>query len=247
MPSSTFKWTNNLEELRQNMTRGYACLGEPYWDEEEAFLRHRFAHQPATTTLCLGSGFFRELDVLAHCTPRYLLGVEIEPDILFASREVIQQAALPAPLTVGLLLGDILSLPLAPGSFDLVTLLYQGLGNLPTPARALREMLRVCAPGGTILLTVWKDAPAITTRRLHSYALPGETVRRAAHPATGIDRLIVTKDGIDIFSSAIIPEAWFRARLHELAAYATLTAITHLNYCTIVEIAKPRRANSCIR
>jgi len=55
------------------------------------------------------------------------------------------------PPTPGLTLREAsaLDLPFADESFDVVTM-YQTLEHIPDPARALREMLRVCRAGGTV-------------------------------------------------------------------------------------------------
>ena len=48
---------------------------------------------------------------------------------------------------------EIETLPFADGSFDLVTAL-DVLEHIPDDARALREIVRVCMPGGRVLITV---------------------------------------------------------------------------------------------
>jgi len=51
--------------------------------------------------------------------------------------------------TIDGLVGDVHALELATGSFDVVHA-HQVLQHLPDPVRALREMLRVCRPGGVV-------------------------------------------------------------------------------------------------
>ena len=139
MQASTFRWTNDMEKLRKSMTFGYGFYGEFYWKEEEAFLIEQFAAKKATNTLCLGSGFFREFSALTQITSEMLMGVDIEEDILHASKdEIVKVNYHTNKLGVGLVTGNILELPIRSNTFDLVVILFQGLGNIPDKKTALQ-------------------------------------------------------------------------------------------------------------
>lgn len=62
---------------------------------------------------------------------------------------VLRQAAAGAPANVTYEQGDVYALPYPDASFDVVHA-HQVLQHLADPVRALREMARVCAPGGIV-------------------------------------------------------------------------------------------------
>ena len=68
------------------------------------------------------------------------------------TRRMIELAKLKTPpgTPATFLVGDMLALPFANGSFDIVTTGY-GLRNVPDLARAVDEILRVLKPGGQAL------------------------------------------------------------------------------------------------
>ena len=78
-----------------------------------------------------------------------VVGVDLNPDMLAVARD------LPAPKGAAIewLQGDATELPAGP--FDVVTC-QQGLQFFPDRLQALREMQRVLAPGGRVVLSVFK-------------------------------------------------------------------------------------------
>ena len=80
-----------------------------------------------------------------------VVGIDISPDMLSVAR------ALPAPVGAAIewRQADAVSLPLPSCAFDLV-LCQQGLQFLPDRTSALRDIYRVLAPGGRVVLSVWQ-------------------------------------------------------------------------------------------
>jgi SAM-dependent methyltransferase len=95
---------------------------------------------PGARALDVGSGAGVTLELLAS---RGLVAIGVDYGVALAS-----QAARCAPTAVG----DGETLPFAPASFDVVTMECV-LSALPDKPSALREVRRVLAPGGTLVLT----------------------------------------------------------------------------------------------
>src|SRR6202042_691408 len=83
-------------------------------------------------------------------------GVDSAPRLL----EVARQRALSLTVEAEFLQGDLLELPVADGSADVVISVF-GLIFAPDPARALAEVARVAAPGARVLLSAWIPAGPI--------------------------------------------------------------------------------------
>jgi ubiquinone/menaquinone biosynthesis C-methylase UbiE len=79
-----------------------------------------------------------------------VVGVDFVPELLQRASE--RAAAERADLE--LVVGDAEALPFAAGSFDVVLSTY-GVMFAPNHEQAARELIRVCAPGGTIALANW--------------------------------------------------------------------------------------------
>ena len=75
-----------------------------------------------------------------------VIGVDAAEDVLTEAR---QEAARTGRANVSFEAGDIYRLRFASGAFDVVHA-HQVLQHLPDPAAALREMARVCRPGGIL-------------------------------------------------------------------------------------------------
>ncbi|MBI5711086.1 MAG: methyltransferase domain-containing protein [Candidatus Eisenbacteria bacterium] len=83
-------------------------------------------------------------------------GVDMDPDFAARARERLREHAARFRVVVG----DATRLPLAPGGFDVVTLLAL-LEHVPDWRRAVTEAARMVAPGGVFMLT--------TTNRRHPF------------------------------------------------------------------------------
>ncbi|MBL0928038.1 MAG: class I SAM-dependent methyltransferase [Phycisphaerales bacterium] len=81
------------------------------------------------------------------------LGVDYVPELLDRARLRAQVEHLDARFEVG----DAEALPVADGSFDVVTSVF-GCMFAPNQQKAADELLRACRPGGTIALASWTPA-----------------------------------------------------------------------------------------
>ena len=100
---------------------------------------------PARSILDVGCGVGTNLDLLLdHYPEAWLLGVDLERDPLILGR---------ADRAVSVCQGDICTLPFRTGTFDLITAL-DTVEHVPDDGEALRELARVCRPGGMVLVTV---------------------------------------------------------------------------------------------
>jgi demethylmenaquinone methyltransferase / 2-methoxy-6-polyprenyl-1,4-benzoquinol methylase len=95
-------------------------------------------------------------------------GIDFAPPMLEIGRGKVLAAGLEA--RVHLLHGDALSLPFPDASFD-VTAIAFGMRNIPDKKAALREMARVTAPGGQVMVLEMTFAPAPTFRALYGFYL----------------------------------------------------------------------------
>src|SRR5215217_2438772 len=85
------------------------------------------------------------VDLAARVAPGRVVGIDVSADPLAEAREAATRAGVDVTFEVG----DVYALEAADGSFDVVHA-HQVLQHLSDPVAALREMARVCRPGGLI-------------------------------------------------------------------------------------------------
>src|SRR3954467_14442373 len=85
------------------------------------------------------------VDLAARVAPGRVLGVDVASAPLEQARELAARAGAQAEFRVG----DVYALEVDDGSFDVVHA-HQVLQHLTDPVAALREMARVCRPGGVV-------------------------------------------------------------------------------------------------
>jgi len=85
------------------------------------------------------------VDLAARVAPGRVLGIDVSADPLAEARAAAGRAGVPVTFEVG----DVYALAAADDSFDVVHA-HQVLQHLTDPVAALREMARVCRPGGVI-------------------------------------------------------------------------------------------------
>ncbi|WP_432483883.1 class I SAM-dependent methyltransferase [Kineococcus esterisolvens] len=102
--------------------------------------------RPGASLLDVGCGVGTlTADLAAHVAPGRVVGVDSSAEVLQAARSAAAGRGVHVELTVA----DAHALPFADGEFDVVHA-HQVLQHLPDPVAALREMRRVCRPGGTV-------------------------------------------------------------------------------------------------
>jgi len=96
--------------------------------------------------LCTGTADFAI--EFAKCNPKHkVVGLDFSANMLELGRKRIEKAKLVSQIE--LVEGDALNLPFDDNSFSVVSVSY-GLRNMADTMRGLREMTRVCKPGGTV-------------------------------------------------------------------------------------------------
>ena len=86
-------------------------------------------------------------DLAARVAPGRVLGLDVSAEPLAEARAAAAAAGVEAEFAVG----DVYALDLAEDSFDVVHA-HQVLQHLTDPVAALREMARVCRPGGVVAI-----------------------------------------------------------------------------------------------
>jgi SAM-dependent methyltransferase len=128
-------------------------------ENSAAYLAPRLVPGVAVLDIGCGPGTITA-DIAARVAPGRVLGID-------ASADVVAQAAAAHP-KVDFAVGDVYALDIADATYDVVHA-HQVLQHLPDPVGALREMKRVCKPGGVVAardgdyaaFRWYPDAPAI--------------------------------------------------------------------------------------
>ena len=128
-------------------------------DEDRVTFRNRSGLSPddlkGTAVLDGGCGMGRYLRVAAEGEPRLLVGLDLSQAVL-AARDLTQ--GIPG---VGLVRGDLLAPPFAPGSFDHIYSLGV-LDHTPDPKAAFLALAKLLKPGGRIVVWVYpKEKPLL--------------------------------------------------------------------------------------
>ena len=112
------------------------------------------------------------LDLARRLSEGWVVGLDSAPAAVAATQAL---AAAQGSRNLRLLVGDVYQLGFADASFDIVHA-HQLLQHLAHPVTALREMRRVCAPGGLVAVRdadysamTWHPPSAALTRWLHLY------------------------------------------------------------------------------
>ena len=112
------------------------------------------------------------LDLARRLSEGWVVGLDSAPAAVAVTQAL---AAAQGSRNLRLLVGDVYQLGFADASFDIVHA-HQLLQHLAHPVTALREMRRVCAPGGLVAVRdadysamTWHPPSAALTRWLHLY------------------------------------------------------------------------------
>ncbi|MEO7371916.1 MAG: metalloregulator ArsR/SmtB family transcription factor, partial [Ilumatobacteraceae bacterium] len=127
------------------------------WDEErslhasddtvEQAILETIGSTPYRSMLDVGTGTGRMLQLLGKDVER-AVGLDSSHSMLAVSRSNLERAEIRG---IDLRQGDIYSPPFSDDSFDLIVI-HQVLHFLDDPARAIREVSRLLAPGGRLLI-----------------------------------------------------------------------------------------------
>ncbi|MGY1887689.1 methyltransferase domain-containing protein [Blastococcus sp. SYSU DS0753] len=147
------------------------------------------------------------VDLAARVAPGRVLGLDVSPEPL----DEAQAFAARAGVAVIFAVGDVYSLDLPDASFDVVHA-HQVLQHLTDPVAALREMARVCRPGGLIAVrdvdyaaTTWFPADDGLDRWLALYQQVAR--RNGAEPDAG-RRLVGWAHAAGLRDLTVSASAW---------------------------------------
>ena len=110
----------------------------------------RVGVEPGLGLLDVGTGTGGNVAIPAAQLGAEVVGLDITPELLTHAR----RRAADAGVVVGWIEGDAQELPFADASFDRVTSTF-GAMFAPDHGRTAAELVRVCRPGGRIVMTTW--------------------------------------------------------------------------------------------
>jgi ubiquinone/menaquinone biosynthesis C-methylase UbiE len=123
-----------------------------------------------------GTGVITRLAAQAVGANGRVTGIDLSEGMLRKARELADAERIGT--SVELVKGDAESLPLPSARFDVVLSLY-ALRHFPDPARATAEMLRVCKPGGRVIIGVGSAPPLASAASVAAAARRiGDTLKR---------------------------------------------------------------------
>lgn len=138
-----------MADRTETYTHGHAdaVLRSHRWrtvDNSAAYVAERFV--PGVDVLDVGCGPGTiTIDIARRVAPGRVVGIDASSEVIAAARA----AAADAGATVDLAVGDVYALEHDDDSFDVVHA-HQVLQHVADPVAALREMRRVCRPGGVV-------------------------------------------------------------------------------------------------
>ncbi|ELY68452.1 class I SAM-dependent methyltransferase [Natrinema versiforme] len=119
----------------------------------------RLTLTPGMRVLDVGCGEGRHVHAAALENVAEVVGLDLGRNNLEAAREDYEEYIAPeTDVPVTFLSGDALRLPFADGAFDVVCC-TEVLEHLPDYESAIDELRRVCAPGGTLAVSVPREGP----------------------------------------------------------------------------------------
>jgi SAM-dependent methyltransferase len=153
MNVSTIAYENGVETIKSRLystwTAGDYDHFSRYLESEALAFYQRLAAEPGSTLLdvACGSG---QLALLAAREGVDATGIDIAENLIARARTRAAAEQLPACFEVA----DAEELPFRDGSFDFVVSMF-GAMFAPRPYRIASELVRGCAPGGTIAMANW--------------------------------------------------------------------------------------------
>ncbi len=154
--TGTYDFLNHVLSVRRDVAWRRKTVGEI------RFFRTRRLLDVATGTCDLAVEAARR-----HPDIR-VVGADLVPEMMVRGRAKIRRSGLSS--RVRLVQGDALALPFEDGAFDAAAVAF-GIRNMPDRVAALREMARVVAPGGLVLVLEMALPRSPAFRRLYELYL----------------------------------------------------------------------------
>ncbi|HEY5148398.1 MAG TPA: methyltransferase domain-containing protein [Mycobacterium sp.] len=136
--------------------------------EHQARYRLALPHVAGRTALDAGCGVGWGSDLLLDAGAREVTGLDLSPDAIASARS--------RDSGVTFLTGDLLELPFAGESFDVVVC-FEALEHTSDTARTLDELVRVLRPGGLLFVSSPNPAVYPAGNPFHLHELPPEELR----------------------------------------------------------------------
>lgn len=152
---------------------------------------------------------------------RKAVGVDLTPEMIDLARRVAAERKVAG---VEFHVGDVEALPFEPGSFEIVICRFS-FHHFPDPARALREMRRVLAPGGRIVV--------------YDFVAPREENRSRLHNAIEAER---DPTHVRMYSPREFEDLVEQCGLAERMRVTTLWKREFEEWMSIVEVDAERKA-----
>lgn len=162
-----------------------------------------------------------------------VVGLDLVPGMLELGREKIRRRGLEG--RVRLVEGDALALPFDEGSFDTASIAF-GIRNIPDREAALREMARVVAPGGRVLVLELTTPRGALLRALYALYLKG-LLPVIGRVVSGDSRAYsyLAESIMEFPSPGEFSGTMRRAGLTDVKATALTLGVAHLHEGTIPE------------
>ncbi|HEC87092.1 MAG TPA: class I SAM-dependent methyltransferase [Thermoplasmatales archaeon] len=177
-----------LDLIRQKSE--FKKLGE--WLNKENNIIEKVIHEnkEIKTALDIGCGWGRHMEIMLKEGVKKVAGVDKSPLMVEKANALYKEYGDERVITK---LEDAQKMTFRDNEFDLVICMTNTFGNLgdDVKMKVLDEMARVLAPGGVIILSVYKDSPTALEIRKNSY------ISVDLHPfLSGNGRTILTKEGL---------------------------------------------------
>jgi len=237
-PPQKYAWASDFSQYVTSMTRGHGYGGEKFWDEEELFLRNRFAEK-VSRCLSVGCGLFRELNTLRHISIDEVWGMDNEKDFI----EYLKSSQTSVRPAVRIEHADIYSVYIPPEKrFDLVLMIFNTLGFMYDIPLALKKLYDAVVPGGTLMLSFWMEDDLTTQERIRIYtSSENKQARVEYNPFKNLNDIVVCKDGTEIFRSAIFTKPFLEEMVEKNIPGANIEFMD----LTVARIMLLHKSSSC--
>ena len=171
--ATTIEHIGMVKEIFGTITESYdflnhfLSLGQDYFWRRFAVRQMRFFQTRHLLDVACGTGDLA-MDAAAHFPHIEAVGLDFVKAMMDKAKPKLAGAGLAS--RIRLVQGDATKLPFAGDTFDVVSIGF-GIRNIPDRLQALREMTRVTAPGGRVLVLEMAVPPGRIFRAVHIFYL----------------------------------------------------------------------------